>query len=313
LQVINTDIGVSGPRCIIPYENSIFVLQYNQVYEMVNYDFTRVSVKVPFEYDTTLPDTVSNYTWQDPIWLSRIGDRLIARFYNRLYVYHLRLRAWTRWDSEDLNIRYLGYIALIDNSIPSLRNGVNTYIASSSLNGLYDIANSSANGSWVTGQKFFIIDDQYEGTYVENGNLAATNTLIKCSMKTKAFDFGVSPRFKRLMHWGADLISGQEIIGTATPTAQVFQSTWDELVSTQWHNLGQWDSPTFQNKSTSVLASIGQMLGRRYVRFGNSFRFRIVQFEMEMFTSGNTSDGPARLYSITVFMVGKQTVPNEVN
>lgn len=313
LQVINTDIGVNGPRCVIPYENSVFLLQYNQVYEMVNYDFTRVSVKVPFEYDTTLPDPTSGYAWQDPIWMSRIGDRLVARFYNRLYVYHLRLRAWARWDSDDLNIRYLGYIGLIDNTIASLRNGVNSYVSFSALNGQYDVANNPTAGKWVTGPKMFVLDDQYESTYVENGNLVSSPLLIKCLMKTKAFDFGVSPRYKRLMHWGVDLITGQEVIGLATPTAQAFQSSWDELTSIQWHNLGEWQSPSFANESTSVLGVVGQMLRRRYVRFGNSFRFRIVQFKMEMFASGNTSDGPARLYNITVFMSGKQTVPNEVN
>jgi hypothetical protein len=55
LQVVNNDVGVFGPRCVAVYENSVFLLKYNQVYEMVNYDFTRVSVKLPFEYDNLSP------------------------------------------------------------------------------------------------------------------------------------------------------------------------------------------------------------------------------------------------------------------
>jgi hypothetical protein len=42
-------------------------------------------------------------------------------------------------------------------------------------------------------------------------------------------------------------------------------------------------------------------------------RFRLVQFEVEMLTTGNTSDGPARLYSITAFIAAKQLAPEAVN
>jgi len=42
-------------------------------------------------------------------------------------------------------------------------------------------------------------------------------------------------------------------------------------------------------------------------------RFRLIQFKVQMTTSGNTVDGPARLYSLTAFIGGKQIVPKAVN
>ena len=312
LQVVNTDVGVSGPRCVIAYENSIFVLQYNQVYEMINYDFTRVSVKIPFEYDATFPDLVAGYSWRDPIWLSRIGDRLVARFYNRLYVYQLRLRAWARWDSDDPAIKYLGYVGLVDNTNVTIRQGFSQYVAGSSLNTNPDTANSgmpviSMNQYF----KLFILDDRYENTYTENGDFVPIPKDISCVIKTKAFDMGFSHRFKRMLHWGVDVITGRDITGTALPFSETYSSTWAQLANYHWHDLGSWQFPLFVIPTTTVFLQIGQ--GRIFVRFPKSLRFRLVQFEVDMLSAGNTTDGPARMYSITAFVVGKQLVPKAVN
>lgn len=313
LQVVNTDVGVSGPRCVVAYENSIFIQQYNAVYEMVNYDFTRVSVKVPFEYDATLPDKTSGWSWRDPIWLSRIGDRLVARFYNRLYVYHLRLRAWSRWDSNDVNVKYLGYIVMIDNTNTGLRLGYNSYVATSTLSAQYDAADTGAVTTWKKYLKLYILDDRYEGTFTENGNITPVATDIQCVMKTKAFDMGFSHRFKRLMHWGVDCITGRDITGIATPFAAFYSTTWSQLHVYQWHNLGTWQFPLFKIPDITVSQPIGLGLVRRFIRFPKSMRFRLIQFEVDMTTAGNTVDGPARMYSITAFVSAKQLTPKAVN
>jgi hypothetical protein len=313
LQVVNTDVGVSGPRCVVSYENSIFILQYNNVYEMVNYDFTRVSVKIPFEYDATLPDQTSGYSWRDPIWLSRIGDRLIARFYNRLYVYHLRLRAWTRWDSQDTNIKYLGYVALIDNTNTGLRLGYNSYVATSSLNAQQDSSNTGPVTDWGSFEKFFILDDRYETKFTENGDVTKVPKDIKCSMITRAFDMGYSHRFKHLMHWGGDVITGRDVTGTALPFAVDHSASWSQLANYQWHQLNTWQVPLFQVPSTVVSQPVGSGINRRFIRFLKALRFRLIQFEIDMITAGNTVDGPARVYSITAFVSARQLASKAVN
>lgn len=313
LQMVNADVGVSGPRCVIPYENSIFVMQYNQVYEMVNYDFTRISVKIPFEYDATLPDTTSGYAWKDPIWLGRIGDRLIARFYNRLYVYHLRLRAWTRWESKDTNIQYIGYVLLVDNTNTGLRRGFNSYVATSSLNAQQDSVNIGAVTGWNKYQKLFIMDDRYENTFVENGNSILVANDISCSMQTKAFDLGYTHRFKHLMSWGIDVITGRDTTGIAIPFAVVYSATWQQLANYQWHQLNTWQYPLLQIPSNTVTQPIGAGLNRRFIRFPKSLRFRLIQFQVNMVTTGNTVDGPARMYSVTALVSARQLAPKAVN
>lgn len=315
LQVVNADVGVMGPRCLVAYENSIFVLKYNQVFEMVNYDFTRVSVKLPFEYDATENTAINAQSWNYRIWMRQCGDRLVVRFYNRLYVYHLRLRAWTRWESNDINIQGIGPIMQLDatNTTVDAKLGHNTYVATSSYLKNYDSGGVGSSGAWKTYVKIFRFDDYYEGSYTEDGDISASSVDIDCSMLTKAYDIGVSHRFKRLMHWGVDTITGRTITGIVFPFSISYQVTWNQLHALQWHTLNTWGYPLFVIPNTSQTQPVGAGLARRYIRFPRSLRFRLVQFEVDMLTIGNTSDGPARLYSLTAFVGGKQLVPKAVN
>ncbi len=317
LQVVNTDVGVQGPRCVVAYENSIFLLQYNKVFEMVNYDFTRVSVKIPFTFDNTTPGTFSGQAWNFKIWMRACGDRLVVRFFNRLYVYHLRLRAWTRWVSQDQNISGLGPIVLLDatNTQTDMKLGHNTYVATSSLLKNTDSAGPGVLGNWRRYFKIFVFDDFYEATFTENGDLTppVTPLDITCSLQTKTYDIGLSHRFKRLMHWGVDTITGRTITGTVFPFSIAYGVTWQQLHPFQWSQLNTWGYPLFVVPSTAQTQPVGAGLARRYIRFPKSLRFRLVQFQVDMLTLGNTSDGPARLYSITAFIGGKQLTPLAVN
>jgi hypothetical protein len=317
LQQVSSTIGVMGRNCAVAYENSIFMLQYNQVYEMTNYTFTRVSVKVPFEYDDTTPydgqtSTVAEW-WKYAQSLSIVGDRLYARFYNRLYVYHLRLRAWTRYESQDENIQYIGRVIQLDNTDTDLNRGYESYVACSALGKVTDAAGMGSSGAWKAYVKLFIMQDRYENTNLENGNVTVAAKDIKCSMATKAYDVGLSHRFKRLMHWGADCITGRNITGTLYPFTIAYKVTWAQLHTYKWSSLNTWGYPLFQIPQIVVPQPQGAGLARRFIRFGKSLRFRLIQFQIEMLTSGNTSDGPARLYSVTAFISGKQLAPEAVN
>lgn len=318
LQQVNSTIGVMGRNCAVAYENSIFMLQYNAVYEMTNYTFTRISVKVPFEYDATLPYenqqalNVQEW-WKYPQSLSLVGDRLYARFYNRLYVYHLRLRAWTRYESNDENIQYLGHVIQLDNTNTALNQGFESYVACSSLGKVTDAAGVGSSGAWKAYCKIFIMQDRYESANRENGNITPAYVDIKCTMATKAYDVGLSHRFKRLLHWGVDCITGRNITGTLFPFTIAYKVTWTQLHAYKWSQLNTWGYPLFVIPQIVVPQPQGAGLARRFIRFGRSLRFRLVQFQVEMLTTGNTSDGPARLYSVTAFIAGKQLAPEAVN
>lgn len=317
LQVINTDIGTFNPRCVVAYENSIFVLRYNQLFEIVNYDFTRVSVKLPFEYDDDTPSTVSGQGWQWQTWARQCGDRIVCRFYNRLYVYHLRLRAWTRWTSKDISIAGLGPIVQLDqtSSKNMQRLGRGQWVATSSYTKGSDPAGQGSSGAWNKYFKIFVMDDTYDTNYTENGALTPPSTPvdIECSMLTKMYDIGVSHRFKRLMHWGVDCISTRGVTGTVYPFSVFNKVTWEQLHTIQWHLLNTWEYPLTLIPSTTQTQPAGTGINRRFIRFPKSLRFRLTQFGIQMVTIGNSTDGPARLYSLTAFIGGKQLVPRAVN
>lgn len=317
LQQINGTVGAMGRRCVVAYENSIFILQYNEVYEMVNYDFTRISVKVPFEYDHTTPfedqDSTINEWWKYPQSLSLVGDRLYARFYNRLYVYHLRLRAWTRYESADESINYLGPAMRLDNTNTDLNRGFETYIATSALAKVTDAQGFGSVGSWKGYCKLYVMEDRYENSNKENGNIVVSNQDIDLSMLTKTYDIGLSHRFKRLMHWGIDCITGRDVIGTIYPFSIAYRVQWSQLHVYHWDELNTWGYPLFEIPSIVQSQPTGAGIARRFIRFPKSLRFRLVQFKVEMTTSGNTMDGPARLYSLTAFVSAKQLAPKAVN
>lgn len=316
LQNVSQTIGVMGRNCVVAYENSIFLMQYNEVYEMANYTFTRVSVKVPFDYDHTTPyegqSTVDEW-WKYGVSLSLVGDRLYCRFYNRLYVYHLRLRAWTRYESNDESIQYIGRAIRLDNTNTDLNRGFESYVAASALAKVTDATGLGNSGAWKSHLKIFIMQDRYEDVLLEGADIDTTFVDIDCSMTTKAYDVGLSHRFKRLMHWGIDCITGKEVTGTLYPFSIAYKVTWNQLHLYKWSQLNTWGYPLFIIPDIVVSQPQGAGLARRFIRFGRSLRFRLVQFKVEMKTSGNITDGPARLYSITAFIASKQLAPKAVN
>lgn len=318
LQVVNTDVGAMGPRCVDVYENSIFVLKYNQLYEMSNYDFVRVSVKIPFDYDDTLPSGVyesPGQSWKYPFWMRIVGDRAIVRFYNRIYVYHLRLRGWTRWDSNDVNIKYVGPPMRLDNTNTDLLRGFDTYIAGSTLSKGIDSAGIGVRNKWSMYFKIFQMQDRYDNSTTENGNITAPDSPvdIDLSMLTKQFDVGLSHRFKRLMHWGIDCYTGRNVTGTLYPFSVAYKVTWDQLTAYHWHDLYTWDYPLYNIPGVTQEVSGDSGFQVKFVRFPKSLRFRLLQFKIEMATTGNKSDGPGYIYSLTAFIGAKQIVPKGVN
>ncbi|MFE1914985.1 hypothetical protein [Streptomyces anandii] len=320
LQVINTDVGAMGPRCVDVYENSVFILKYNQLYEMSNYDFVRVSVKIPFEYDNSFPIssayTVGGQWWKYPFWLRVVGDRAIVRFYNRIYVYHLRLRAWTRWESEDPNIHYIGPIMRLDNTNTDVLRGFDTYVAGSTLAKSMDRQGIGTSGNWTLYFKIFAMEDRYSDENQETGDLISglfTPPDIKLTLTTKQFDVGLSHRFKRLMHWGINCYTGRDATGTLYPYSVAYKVSWSQLASYQWHTLNTWFYPLSGVPSVTQIIPSGTGKQIKFIRFPKSLRFRLLQFKVDMATVGNTSDGPCYLYNISAFIASKQIVPKAVN
>ncbi|MFF5977032.1 hypothetical protein ACFY7C_36630 [Streptomyces sp. NPDC012769] len=318
LNIINNDIGASGRNCVGVYENSIFVLKYNQVYEMSNYDFVRVSVKIPFEYDPSviLPSYgAANSAFKYPLWLSIVGDRVVVRFYNKLYIYHLRLRAWTRWSSIDPNIQYIGPITKLDNADTGTLQGYDTYIAGSALTIVPDSAGTGVTTNWKMYFKLYQMEERYSTFTTENGNITppADALDIILSLTTKQFNVGLSHRFKRLFHWGVDCYTGRQVTGTLYPQSVTYKVSWNQLSSFRWHELGTFQYPLTSLPSVVQITAPDETKQIKFVRFPKSLRFRLLKFRLDLLTKGNTSDGPVRVYSITTFIQAKELVPKGVN
>jgi hypothetical protein len=312
LKNINTSIGVKGPHCMVPYENSVFFLQYSVVYEMVNYDFTRISTKIPFELDQTIERYPFAFVtgWQFPIFVSVVGDRLVVRFYNRIYVYHLRIRSWTRWQSNDPSIQNIGPIVELDRTNANTVQGWKTYVACSALQNIND---PIASGDDYLFSKIFKFEDNYDDTTRENGTISGAPVDIPCRAITKVYDIGISQRFKRLMHWGVDMVTANDVTGTLYPLSMAYRVTWSELAQLTWADLKTWGYPTFETPSVTQTSPIVNRVDLRFIRFPKSLRFRLLQFQVDVTTQGNTLDGPARFYTITAFVGSKQLVPKAVN
>jgi hypothetical protein len=106
---ISKTIGVSKQFNMVNYENQVYIFSSGWVYEIINYDFNRLNTKVPFVVDDTAP---SAFTAEN-IFLSLVGDRLICRFHRNIYVYGLRTRTWSQWESVRSILHYFGPVVTL--------------------------------------------------------------------------------------------------------------------------------------------------------------------------------------------------------
>lgn len=106
LREVNSVLGVKDQFAVIQHENTVYTIYHGDVYEIVNLDWNLINLKVPFVFDDTLPpSTTARFEDQH---ISLLGDRLVARFFNRTYIFSLRTRTWSEWrkTESDSNIEW---------------------------------------------------------------------------------------------------------------------------------------------------------------------------------------------------------------
>jgi hypothetical protein len=287
---ISTTIGPSNPYCTCQYENSIFVYQEGRVYEMVNFDYQQVNVKVPFVTDQSTPSSRS-----ENAFLSNIGDRLVVRHFNRLYVLGLRTRVWTRWESTDLDLHNFGKIVKM--TLPAN----DEYIAGSSV---------------TSNQKVYRIKEDLDSTTDERN--ASTPVDIVCAITTKNYNLAASHVFKRLNWWGVDVLTNRLVTGRVTPIVNVAKVTWGFIkgLSLTWDQIDgkQWGFPTggvIYVEDPGV--DVGAAVTRKFLKFVKALRYRQVNFSVSFPASGTMLEGPARLYWLTMTTSTRQVVSKKVS
>lgn len=290
LRNINTTIGASTEDCVVTYENSVFIYHEGEVFEMVNYDFARINVKVPFQFDNTGP-----MPRQRPVSLSILGDRLMVRYFNRMYVYGLRTRTWGRWESLNDRLNNVGHFIVKPSS--DLADVNDEYWAGSCLNNDFSV------------YRFKLLE---ESSLKENH--LGVNYDINCSILTKNYDLAVSHMFKRLTHWGADIKTARNIVGIATPIVVGGETLWADinLIKT-WDELGTWANPLGPLPSVTTQVVNSQGAFSIHARFLRALRFRKINFQIHLITDGTSVQGPCKIFSVTIHVLTKEVVPKAVN
>jgi hypothetical protein len=256
---------------------------------MVNYDFQRINVKVPFLYDGGAPSTRV-----EEVFLCLFGDRLLLRYYNRIYVYGLRTKTWSRWESGNPELHNFGPLVAVPSNVTQAVN--DQYYAGSSI---------------LANERVYIIKNGHSSTDTEK--VGGVSVPINCSIITKNYDLANSFQFKKLNWWGADVVTNNGVRGIANPITYGFSSTWQSLSSKLWNSLATWQAPLASVSESTFVSATGSGTFRRFLKFPKALRYRQINFELRFTTSGSITDGPVKLFSLTVFTSTKQNVTKAVN
>lgn len=274
---ISGTIGCPRENCAVVYgNNSVYVLHDNSVYELYNFNYTKISSGLRFE-------AKSAPGMKDPekpsLTLSR--DRLFIRYYNDLYVYSLLSGKWSSWQSTKL-FREVLQVDGPDGDIT-----FSASINSDRLNEIYKFTNNRVTG----------VD---------------TEETFTCKITTKTYDFDVSHVFKVMFWWGITIATlGDTRVQMVSPNAGAGYR-WDDFATTTWDQLLldgiKWSSANPVVQKSTVPSEIGAY-SRKSLRFPKKTRFRQAFFTIETDAKPNdTGDAAVRMYDVTVLLKPKETV-----
>jgi hypothetical protein len=294
LKEVNSVVGAHGNSTVVQHENNVYVMHHSVVYEVVNFAFEPLNLKLPLVVDQTLPvNTDARYNDES---LSLLGDRLVVRYFNKTYVFGLRTRTWSEWrktdETSDVEWHIFG---------PLVRAHVSTsdhYYTSYA----FDMDDAS-------GYKIIRIPDTRVSTILEG---FGTHT-IHCIATTKDYDMADPVRFKRLFWWGADIVTGRDIYADVVPITFQFSPTFAQLEDLTFAELNTWGSPTMSNLPTLTEVDGDDVYNTsRMVKFNRGLRFRKVNFSV-MLESDGTDLQPAKILSFLVIVKTKQKVSAQVS
>lgn len=279
---VSANIGATDARCNASYENRLYVLFDNKVYEFTNYTFDRLNDKVPLEASNPSV-TLAEYN-NISIW----ADRLFVTFYDTTFVYSLKTRTWTTWQSDVLS--NIGRVLPIPGQ-QGVQPVAYTYSTVPRTSDLYKISD-------------FITADSEEMT---------------CILKTKNYDYLTPNKFKRLFWWGVDVLCKTAINAEVTPITYVTSVTWNDVKNSgltidQLAATGTWDRPLDVTYAVSELVSTSSVIGdRKYVKFMKSLRFRLVNFKLSISTDGSSAEAPVRVFRLLTGVRDKQLVSDRIS
>lgn len=281
VRAINTAIGCSSINSVVEYENSLYVHHESSVYQLSNWNFTLINLKVPFEYRTVHAGQPTAPS------LSVLEDLLLVHHYDMIYIFGLRTGTWTKWEVDLAhNFNYFIKVPLDDAS------ETQSYYAGA--------RGSGANRVLYWWKNGWDLDGPEEMT---------------CTVTTKSYDFNVPYSFKRLFWWGVDLLSERNmtyIVHPITYTRVVTHAMMSAFTHSQI--TGTHATPLDVSVDVTDSLTISNVASNRmFLKLLKSLRFRQLNFTVAGETNGSSLQGPMRIYSIVAFVDNKQIVPKEVN
>lgn len=291
LREINPVVGSTGSFGVVQYENTVYSMHRNKVYEIINFNFSLINLKVPPVFDNSLPTgTTARYENQH---LSLLGERLIVRYYNRTYSFQLRTRTWSEWQKTDTTSTIEWHI-------------FGPLVRARDLTG-------SGLDPFFTGYSFDVSSGGYKVIKVIDGRTSGAEEgtgihKFDCILTTKDYDMSDPVRYKRLFWWGADVITGQQLTGSITPITLISSTTWDSLTTETWATLETWAVPTSTSLAyQEIVAGDNIANTNKSIKFGKSLRFRKANFSVRLETDGSPAQ-PTKVFQLVAVVGIKQLV-----
>jgi len=290
VSTLSTTIGANDTGCYVAYEQQIYMTFNQDVYEFTNYVFNRINMNTP------LVSTSPGASYTKPFGISAWANRLFVSYYEKVYVYNLRNRTWSTWSSPT---RWVSLAKVLPYPYEQT-DRPRAYMSSSQPLGtgqgktLYQCYDSLSNGT--------------------PGNSTQTE-LFTCTFETKNYDFMTPSKYKRLGWWGGDVLTRSDLDVYAQPVQYARTVTWGELAEHNWGDpeINTWGALLTTSYTIADHMSISDTsVGRKFIKFLQSLRFRQISFKVVAMTYGNRDTAPVRVYRLSAYVSEKQRVSKKM-
>jgi hypothetical protein len=283
VRVISSTIGITAKDCIVEDENTLYIFYGKSVYSIVNWNYQKLNIKVPLEYTNTRPTDLLI-----SVNMSKVGDRMILRYYDKYYVWGLKTRIWSMWSFATPLSRFF--------PLPT--------VVASNLSNEY-----RAMGEWKKGSAA----DTAMYSFIEGYDAVRTET-IPWAVTTKSYDFESPYTFKRLFWWGVDVIAQTTLTGEVFPISYGRKITWGEAKLRTWGaaKAFTWGRGADISNVVTTVVPVAGSADRTFVKMLQAIRFRQVNFRLSGSVNGKSSTSPVRIFGITAIADTKQKVVQQI-
>jgi hypothetical protein len=308
MQGMQQDIGAENKRCVVKFENAHYVLSGQTLYKYQNWLYYPLNAqKVKFVSDTLFTPRFEHA-------VSLVGRRCIVWHNGALFAYNLDTGTWTEWQTATHAAYFITVPRQHEDGMEELYYGIS--------------ADADPENTGLTDYALFRIENL-------STSVNGTET-IKCSLRTKIYDFNTPVEWKRLYYWSADVATANPVkaivypvILPETPTEPHWDElskdfdgessyyTWDQLSKDNISDTiyGTWDNIITPSGGIQTVISDfpSNTVQRLELKLNQSLRFRRIYFELYLECDGTAVSSPVQVYSMTPMIGVKAKVARGAN